>query len=503
MIVFKLKYKQKPIGILFYVLGLIISFLFLGCDSIDTDEKLKLDVKAYTIEKLTVDGKVFNVRAYENLIYVKYPVDTTYQKMNIYIPVEYFENKTIDGFTSETVPIFFPNQVGGYMPSLAGSPFDKKDDNSTDSDNSQNTIAVALSKGYVVASPGARGRTLRTGRGTAVLLDLKAAIRYLKFNYKLIPGDVNKIISNGTSAGGALSTLLGATGNSPDYAGDLDVLGAAKTSDDIFAVSAYCPITNLDHADAAYEWQFNGVNNYQGVQVAMVNNKIQRKTINGKLSDEQKVLSKELKLLFPSYLNSLKLKNRKGELYTLDKTGEGNFKDYIKILLVISARTAESEGVDMSKYDFLIYSNNIINDIDFDKFVKTMKRSKIPPAFDALDLSAPENELFGDKAVEKKYFTDFSYSHSKIQSILAPEATIKQLNPMYYIGQKGVNNAPYWRLRHGTNDKDTSLAVSAMLALLLENNNLNLNYYLPWERSHSGDYDLPELFEWMKDISKL
>jgi hypothetical protein len=38
-------------------------------------------------------GKTFKVRAYENIIYVANPVDTVYQKMNIYIPEEYFSGK--------------------------------------------------------------------------------------------------------------------------------------------------------------------------------------------------------------------------------------------------------------------------------------------------------------------------------------------------------------------------------------------------------------------------
>ena len=79
------------------------------------------------------------------------------------------------------------------------------------------------------------------GKAPAGLVDLKAAIRYLKFNQKNIPGDVQKIISNGTFAGGAMSTLLGATGNNPDYEPYLKDIGAASATDDIFAVSAYCP----------------------------------------------------------------------------------------------------------------------------------------------------------------------------------------------------------------------------------------------------------------------
>ena len=55
----------------------------------------------------------------------------------------------------------------------------------------------------MVASAGARGRTTKdsdgnyTGKAPAGLVDLKAGIRYLKFNNKRMPGDANKIISMG------------------------------------------------------------------------------------------------------------------------------------------------------------------------------------------------------------------------------------------------------------------------------------------------------------------
>jgi len=39
------------------------------------------------------------------------------------------------------------------------------------------------------------------------IVDLKAAVRYLKANDKTMAGDARKIISNGTSAGGALSSI--------------------------------------------------------------------------------------------------------------------------------------------------------------------------------------------------------------------------------------------------------------------------------------------------------
>lgn len=60
-------------------------------------------------------------------------------------------------------------------------------------------------------------------------------------------GDANKIISIGTSAGGAMSALLGTTGNSEDYKFYLEEIGAVMDSaDDVYAVQVYCPITDLD-----------------------------------------------------------------------------------------------------------------------------------------------------------------------------------------------------------------------------------------------------------------
>ena len=125
-------------------------------------------------------------------------------------------------------------------------------------------------------------------------MNLKAAVRYLHYNDKYIPGDANKIISNGTSAGGALSALLGASGDQSIYETYLDKLGAAPASDKIYAVSAFCPITDLDHADAAYEWQFNGYNDYKKMDISMLDYHIQRKETKGTLIKDQQVVSDAL-----------------------------------------------------------------------------------------------------------------------------------------------------------------------------------------------------------------
>lgn len=108
--------------------------------------------------------------------------------------------------------------------------------------------------------------------GSALIVDMKAVVRYL--HKGIVPGDVERIVTNGTSAGGALSALAGATGNSPDYVPYLAAIGAADERDDIFAASCYCPIHNLEHADAAYEWLFSGCNEYNIPTFAKVDGKV-------------------------------------------------------------------------------------------------------------------------------------------------------------------------------------------------------------------------------------
>ncbi|SIS08727.1 hypothetical protein SAMN02745664_1252 [Moraxella cuniculi DSM 21768] len=444
-----------------------------------------------SVQQFELEGQTVRYRAFENIVYVLNPVDTRYQFMNIYIPEAYFQDESIDDFTAETAPIFLPNQVGGYMPATAGRPeLDKRS-------GSPNAMMVALSKGYVVASAGARGRTESTGRAPAAIVDLKAAVRYLKANDKQMAGDANKIISNGTSAGGALSALLGTSGNAPEFEPYLQQLGAATADDTIFAVSAYCPIANLEHADMAYEWQFNGVNDYQKISIENVDYRIERKLINGVQTSEQIKLSDELKQAFIPYINSLNLYNKQGVKLTLDADGNGSFKRHIEGLLMQSAQEAINRGEDLSDQTWLTITNGRVVAADFAAYAKFVGRQKTTPAFDGIDLSTAENNLFGDQQVAKKHFTDFSMANSTVLGASkADSRTVYMMNPMNF-----QSKTKYYRIRHGENDRDTSLAISTLMALKLDKENKVVDFALPWGRGHSGDYDLQELFDWAKSIS--
>ncbi|NFO46428.1 alpha/beta hydrolase [Clostridium botulinum] len=474
----------------------------------------------YTAQSFTVNGEEVKFRAYENIVYVENPVDEKYQSMNIYIPEAYFNGESIGKFTADTAPIFLPNNVGGYMPSEPGTPsmngkidgeasrMGMTNNNDSKGEGSPNSLLLALSKGYVVASPGARGRTNESDDGTyygkapAGLVDLKAAVRYLHYNDNNMLGDANKIISNGTSAGGAMSSLLGSTGNNSDYDSYLKEIGAADASDAIYAVSSYCPITNLENADMGYEWLFNGLNSYEKMNITKVDGQMKREKLSLTQTEDQMKYSDELKSAFPAYVNSLNLKDENGNVLTLNEDGNGTFKDYIKNILVQSAQIALDSGIDLSSYTWVKVSDKTVTDIDFEGYVSEyLGRSKAAPAFDGVDLSNPENNEFGTETIEAQHFTQFGLDNDTAGGTLADSQLIKMMNPMNYIGADGTDVAKYWRIRHGAKDSDTAISTPTILALTIQSNGGVVDFAVPWTQGHGGDYDLNELFEWMNSIS--
>ncbi len=192
----------------------------MGCSS----KSIKFDGKNYHTGTVQLGGKEVAYRAFENIVYVAKPVLEKNQCMNIYVPEEYFNGGSVNGFTAKTAPVFFPNMVGGYMPSQPGILRPK-------SEKSPSAMSYAIANGFVVASPASRGRTTMdenrkyNGKAPACIVDLKAAVRYLRHNKNRIPGNMEHIISNGTSAGGALSALLGTSGNNKEYEPYLKEIG--------------------------------------------------------------------------------------------------------------------------------------------------------------------------------------------------------------------------------------------------------------------------------------
>lgn len=467
-----------------------------------TDQMLRLDVTRYTTQDVRAGGKTMRVRAYEGVPTVARPTEPDYQALNLYIPEAYFQGGDIAGFTARTAPIFLPNAVGGYMPAKPGTLANHMP-GAPGQEPAASASALALVRGFVVAAPGARGRSLQaadgqwTGKAPAAIVDLKAAVRWLRYNADRLPGNVERIISNGTSAGGALSALLGASGNHPDYEAALRALGAAPARDDIFAVSAFCPITNLAHADEAYEWQFEGLREFRNIAISMLDFRVQRKEVVGQLSEAQLAHSAEMRKAFVAYVNALGLKAADGSPLTLALNGQGGLRDYIAALLQSSAQQALARGQDLSDVTWLGVQAGKVQQVDLGAYARAVGRMKAQPAFDGFSLETGENQLFGDARVDKRHFTEFSLRHTTVAGAALAEAnTVKAMDAMQQLLDARAQVARHWRIRHGTQDRDTSLAVPTLLAAAARQRGAVVDLALPWGRPHSGDYDLEDLFAW-------
>lgn len=483
----------------------------------DASAKISLafDAKNYESMSTTVDNKEIKYRAFEYIPYVANPIDIDQQYMNIYVPEEYFNNGTINGYNTQTAPIFMPNAVGGYMPSQAMTP---KVEN-----GKPNSVLYALSRGYVVASPSTRGRTNKAsdgnfiGKAPAVIVDLQAATAYLHANDSAMPGNANRIITNGTSAGGGVSLLQGATGNSSDFQPYLQALGAATAATNVYAVSAYAPITNLDAADMAYEWSYNGITSFN--KVTMGQGELPQANVGGNSAPPQRTTqrvnlnaddlsySKMLSEHFPDYVNNLQLRDSLGRILKLDKNGNGTFKNYVKEFIVAAANKAAAQGTDLSKHTYLVRDNKTgaIKDINWEAYNHFVSRSKAPGAFDSRANDTGENNLFGTSTTDNNHFTITAALHDSTANLdvyVENAKIVTMMNPMNYLGSPAATNARFYRIRYGTADSNTSVAIPLIVGTRAQNLGYRVDMATPFDVDHSGDYDLEELFNWMDNIVK-
>ncbi|MDO4908280.1 MAG: subtype B tannase, partial [Corynebacterium sp.] len=342
----------------------------------------------------------------------------------------------------------------------------------------------AMVAGCVAIDTGARGRDNQASDGTyygkapAAIVDLKSAVRYLRANKDNgIPGNTERIVCTGSSAGGALTALLGASGDSSLYDSYLKEVGAADASDSIYAAAPYCPITDLEHADAGYEWVLGKVSS-------------QKVTVDQTVSDA-------LAALFPAYFNSLNIKN-----VTAD-----NLADYILSEHIVPSAEAYLQGLsdsDRTTYlqnnPWITYNNGKVS-FSWSDYTEHIGRSKSAPAFDAFDLSAPENKEFGSKTVSARHFSDYSAQHENTTVEQEVKDLLPLMNPVHFLSDKNPNRAKHWFMRVGTSDTDTSPAVLTILAALAQQagDNVDVDYY--WDQGHGTNIDPEKFAAWVKSLA--
>lgn len=514
------------------------------------NNELRFPIEQYKMEETvakTVSGlKKITYRAYEHIPYVTKPVDIEYQSLDVWVP------ETIDGEKVDTTnaPILFVIGVGGYMSCnnyhkgmmpgmggpggpegmppmggpggpegmpLMGGPGGPEGMPPMGGPGGPDAVlpglggaegpgenkALAMSYGFVIVAPGCRGRDCQAPDGTyfgkapAAIVDLKAAVRYLRRNQDLIPGNTERILSTGGSAGGALSCLLAASGNHPLYAPYLEAIGAADERDDIFASASYSPIINLENADGGYEWEMGAIP-CGGAATGPI------RVVPGLVDQE---LSKTLKENFMAYQTGLKLEGLNG-FGTI--TGD-NLDEYVLKTYLHTEATRYLGALDEKAREAYLASHSWIHwdgqkaEFTFEDFHQYKGRMKGLPAFDDFNKEMAEPDLFGTETVKTRHFTEFSLRHDPNETAteLAEDlkVIINMMNPMFFALGDNPGCAPHWWIRHGAIDKDTSLPIVTNMATALENIGKDVNARLVWDGGHCEDDDPDGLMVWMKAMS--
>ena len=78
---------------------------------------------------------------------------------------------------------------------------------------------------------------------------------------------------------------------------------------------------------------------------------------------------------------------------------------------------------------------------------------------------------------------------------------MKMINPIPYLTSREGDSAPYWYVRHGIRDRDTSFAVELVLFHAIENDKSieDANCALAYMEPHGGNYDVQEAYSWLAD----
>lgn len=457
--------------------------------------------------------------------YVSNPVDDTHQSLIVSVPV------SIDGVALDAAnaPIVFASAVGGYFPASVaeakgigeasmemamggggGAPTGMSGDGEMPSSPPPGAVGapgadanamigaggervnlpeLALAAGFVVVEPGCRGRTLVDDGGTyygvapAPIVDLKAALRYLSANTGVIPGDTSRIITTGTSAGGALSALLGASGDSALYADYLKELGAADGSDAVFASADWCPIADLENADMAYEWNWGSNPLAAGTADATA--------------------TAELSASFADYQGSLALTSDGFGTITTENYGEYLLATYLQpaATTYLAALSETDRTSYLSENTFIRWDSSTATFTWADYLTHVGARKKSVPAFDAFDVSSGENNVFGLGSTGARHFTTYSAERDTSGLGTSVDSDISEklrlMNPMHHLRGSGSTTAEHWWVRVGTKDTDTALTVVGNLVLTLQQQGIDVNGRMYWDSGHGSNDDVTDFITWL------
>ncbi|MDV7219384.1 esterase [Streptomyces prunicolor] len=474
-------------------------------------------------------------------VYVTNPAATDYENLSIYVPGAYLtatansdgttytakinRKGTVGQYSGHTAPIVIPVNTPGYAQQAPATSY------------SYTSVSEYLEAGLIYVWPGLRGRNSSTStRSDAApwgVTDLKAAIRFLRYNRGVLPGSTDDIVLFGMSGGGAQDTVAGTSGDSPLFDPYLRTIGAAMEdahgrplSDAVAGVMAWCPITDLAEANLSYEWNMG--------QFASTSTRAS--------ATWTSAYSKDLAEAWPKYLNRLGLRDEHGRRLRLTESSSGTYlagSYYDHLIGVITTSLNDFLSDNTFPYtittqggppgsgqtgtsttyetvaDYIAYLNTDSTWVTYDAttntatvsglegFVNSQKTANKPVgAFDGYSRGQGENSVFAMglnapshfapltrdviKANETTYATysdwNSAYGSAAYDSDFAQKDSVGKdilwrgdaYNPLYFLspafdGYRRSRVAPHWRIRTGIMQGDTANTTEINVQLALLN----------------------------------
>ncbi|MFF5138682.1 esterase [Streptomyces sp. NPDC013157] len=521
---------------------------FAGTSSPDGSSSTSTASSAYSLE---FDSTAWSYDAANDVyyqlgkVYVASPATTDYENLSIYVPGAYLRatansdgttytatvdpKGTVGAYSGRTAPIVIPVNTPGYAAQKPATSY------------SYSSVSQYLKAGHIYVWPGLRGRDGSTGtRSDAApwgVTDLKAAVRFLRYNRSVLPGSTDDIVLFGMSGGGAQATVAGASGDSPLYHPYLRTIGAAMAdahgrplSDAVAGVMAWCPITSLHEANLSYEWNMG--------QFASTGTRAS--------GTWTSAYSTDLAKAWPRYVNGLGLRDERGRRLKLTESAggvhlAGSYYDHLIEVITASLNNFLSDNTfpytvttmggppgsgqtgSSTTYetvdDYIAYLNTDSTWVTYDAttntatvsglegFVRSQKTASKPVgAFDGYSRGQTENGVFAMgldapahfapltrdvvKANESTYATysgwSSDYGSAAYDSDFAKKDSVGKdmawradaYNPLYYLspafgGYRRSQVARHWRIRTGIMQGDTANTTEINIRLAL------LNYGIP------------------------
>ena len=290
---------------------------------------------------------------------------------------------------------------------------------------------------------------------------------------------------------------------------------------------SWCPITDLNTANAEYEWMMGASRS--------------------KRTDEEQAISDKLAEAYADYVNKAGFTDKNGSKLTLSKSDKGiyqagSYYDYIKKVIEKSLNNylSDTDFFDSSPQEYINELNADKKWVAYDQKTNTAKITSIADFsknckkatddFVAFDRPVVENSLFGlgkgkglhfDKILagiltelKSKYASAYNADLKKTDSEgNSVEQRVDMYTPLYYLmkSQKGYGTskvAKYWRVRSGIEQNNTSVTTEVNLALALEQNKAvkSVDFETVWAQGHTeaerdGD-STSKFISWVKNCVK-